>query len=223
MKSGFVVSAIAFVASLSLSVISGTAAADQATPETSTPAPASQAPRPLGSTLPLCNELADRAFLEGLRTKGMMDNVRAGFKLLALKSETFNDCYGFYSFFDQRSYEGEWKSGQPHGKGTMWFTDGRTFLGEFDNGNFTGLGAEYGEDGTVTRSGRWTNNELVDPMPTAEVREASGTEPAPAPAKPAKAPTKTTSKAAPGSPSPAPAPAAEPASTKPANGYGIFE
>ena len=174
MKSGFVVSAIAFVASLSLSVIAGTAAAGQATPETSTAVPASQAPRPLGSTLPLCNELADRAFLEGLRTKGMMDNVRAGFKLLALKSETFNDCYGFYSFFDQRSYEGEWKSGQPHGKGTMWFTDGRTFLGEFDNGNFTGLGAEYGEDGTVTRSGRWANNELVDPMPTAEVREASG-------------------------------------------------
>ncbi len=63
---------------------------------------------------------------------------------------------------------------------------------------------------------------LGEPEHTDEV-SGNELEPSAAPQKPSKAPAKGPVKPAPGKPAPQAAPAAEPPSTKPANGYGIFE
>ena len=40
--------------------------------------------------------------------------------------------------FNGDVYEGEWKNGDKHGKGTLWSSDGSVYEGEFENGRKKG-------------------------------------------------------------------------------------
>ena len=68
--------------------------------------------------------------------------------------------YGWYEF-DEGYYEGEWRSGQYEGIGTLQYLDGGSYTGRFLAGKAHGHGEER-IDGTVRR-GQWRNGELVEP------------------------------------------------------------
>lgn len=60
-------------------------------------------------------------------------------------------------------YVGEWRDNRRNGHGTMSYPDGRKYVGEWKNGKRNGQGIEYGEDGSILRSGLWKDGILVDP------------------------------------------------------------
>jgi hypothetical protein len=41
---------------------------------------------------------------------------------------------------------------------------GKQYVGEFSEGERTGLGIAYDADGSIAQSGKWRNNELIQPM-----------------------------------------------------------
>ena len=55
-------------------------------------------------------------------------------------------------------YDGEWKDGQRHGRGTMTDYDGSIYTGEFKDGYLHGQGTMVDEDGTKY-VGEWKNDE----------------------------------------------------------------
>ena len=67
-----------------------------------------------------------------------------------LKGSTFHG-YGSYVSYaaDGVSYEGEWKAGVFHGKGTMIFSNGATLSGEFKDGEPHGTMIMTSPDGNV--------------------------------------------------------------------------
>jgi hypothetical protein len=48
---------------------------------------------------------------------------------------------------------------------------GRKYVGEFTEGERTGLGIAYDSDGLIAQSGKWRNNELIQPMAPDEVKQ----------------------------------------------------
>ncbi|PGT89016.1 hypothetical protein COD11_04900 [Bacillus sp. AFS040349] len=87
-----------------------------------------------------------------------------------------------YEWPDGSKYTGEFKNGQPHGKGTLEWVNGDTYIGEFLNGQLTGRGKLVFANGAIyegnlldgkphgegtmryadgsTYSGMWVNGEL---------------------------------------------------------------
>lgn len=57
-------------------------------------------------------------------------------------------------------YVGEWSDNRRNGRGTMSYPDGRTYVGEWKDGRRNGKGIEYGQDGSILRSGVWKNGVL---------------------------------------------------------------
>ena len=53
------------------------------------------------------------------------------------------------SEFVRQSYDGEFESGFPNGKGKLTTSDGTIYIGEFANGEASGLGKQTKPDGTV--------------------------------------------------------------------------
>lgn len=68
---------------------------------------------------------------------------------------------GTYTFPSGQKYVGEFNDGNMHGQGTYTFPSGQKYVGEFSNGKGNGQGAEYRADGTILRSGVWTNGVFV--------------------------------------------------------------
>ena len=62
--------------------------------------------------------------------------------------------------FKHTMYEGEWKRGYWHGKGTLIFQDGRKYEGQFQYGHFLGKGKLTHPDGTV-EEGTWIGEKLI--------------------------------------------------------------
>lgn len=60
-------------------------------------------------------------------------------------------------------YVGEWKDNRRNGRGALSYADGRKYVGEWKNGKRNGQGIEYGEDGSILRSGVWKGGNFVGP------------------------------------------------------------
>lgn len=58
-------------------------------------------------------------------------------------------------------YVGEWRDNRRNGQGTLSYPDGRKYVGEWKNGKRNGQGIEYGQDGSVLRSGVWKDGNFV--------------------------------------------------------------
>jgi len=63
--------------------------------------------------------------------------------------------------FIGQSYDGEFRSGRPHGRGDMRYHDGTRFVGSFEMGVRDGPGVEYAKDGSMIREGFWRAGVLV--------------------------------------------------------------
>lgn len=63
--------------------------------------------------------------------------------------------------FVGQSYDGEFRSGRPHGQGDMKYHDGSRFVGSFEMGVRDGPGVEYAKDGSLVREGFWRAGVLV--------------------------------------------------------------
>ena len=50
-------------------------------------------------------------------------------------------------FPDGRTYEGEWKNGNPNGQGTFTWSNGRKYVGEWKDGKYNGQGIFTYPDG----------------------------------------------------------------------------
>lgn len=84
------------------------------------------------------------------------------------KDGTFNG-QGTFTFPDGNNYVGEFKDGKFSGQGTFTFADGRTYVGEFKDDKYDGKGTLYAANGSVLKSGLWSNNQLVEPVPDDQV------------------------------------------------------
>lgn len=71
---------------------------------------------------------------------------------------------GTYTFPSGESYTGVWLDDKRHGIGTNIFADGKRFVGEWRLGQRNGQGVLYAPDGSVLRSGRWTDDTLVQQL-----------------------------------------------------------
>ena len=72
-----------------------------------------------------------------------------------------HNCYGKMTLYGGRKYEGDFKDEKFHGMGTYTFVNGAKYVGEFQFDKFHGHGIEYLANGSVNRSGRWENDNLV--------------------------------------------------------------
>jgi hypothetical protein len=80
---------------------------------------------------------------------------------------------GTYFYENGDKYVGEWQEGQRTGKGTFNFASGAKHVGEFKEGKRNGQGIEYLSNGSVRRSGTWTDDRFNEPkveVSTAEVK-----------------------------------------------------
>lgn len=59
-------------------------------------------------------------------------------------------------------YRGVLNEDVPNGKGTYFFTDGGQYVGNWRDGKQFGSGIEYRADGSVLRSGKWVDGNLVE-------------------------------------------------------------
>jgi hypothetical protein len=76
-------------------------------------------------------------------------------------SSNWKNCFGGTYLAIGYKYVGEWMDGKPNGEGAYTFPDGNGYVGEFRDGMFHGQGIEYFSSGTLRKSGRWSNGNLV--------------------------------------------------------------
>jgi hypothetical protein len=97
---------------------------------------------------------------------------------------TCTDGYGTYKWGDGNTYTGEWKNGQPdgkgilvspygttysgqwkqnrlHGKGRLTYYNGDVYVGEFKHGKRHGKGILYDKDHKIIKKGTWKNDVFV--------------------------------------------------------------
>ena len=72
-------------------------------------------------------------------------------------------CFGSRSYPGGQSYVGEFRGRDFHGFGTYTSTDGTKHVGWFDSDRRSGEGIEYHANGSVNRSGQWSEGNLVRP------------------------------------------------------------
>ena len=68
---------------------------------------------------------------------------------------------GTHTWPDGAKYVGEWRDGQQNGQGTHTWPDGAKHVGEWRDGKPNGQGIEYRGDGSIGRSGQWSDGNLV--------------------------------------------------------------
>jgi len=68
---------------------------------------------------------------------------------------------GAHSYPDGRKYVGEWRDNKQNGQGTFTLPDGAKHVGEWRDGKPNGQGIEYRGDGSIGRSGQWSDGNLV--------------------------------------------------------------
>jgi len=71
---------------------------------------------------------------------------------------------GIYYYPSGHRYEGEFQNDERSGKGIYYYEEGRYHKGQYVNGNLNGYGV-YVKFGTIVKSGRWKNDELVESFP----------------------------------------------------------
>lgn len=72
---------------------------------------------------------------------------------------TQDDCkngYGVYVRHSGIKYEGEWKNGLRHGRGTLAYPDNYTYVGEWENNRMHGQGIKTFSNGS-RYEGKWKN------------------------------------------------------------------
>ena len=67
--------------------------------------------------------------------------------------------FGCFEWVNKKKYEGEWKEGRMHGKGTLVNPDGSIYTGEFVNDSKVGYGEFLYADGKKY-VGKWNNNQF---------------------------------------------------------------
>ena len=72
--------------------------------------------------------------------------------------EEYGNGFGKYKYIDGDSYEGEWKDGKFHGKGTKTFLNGEKYVGEF-KGNEPWNVKEYDKNGKLTK--KFVNGKII--------------------------------------------------------------
>jgi antitoxin component YwqK of YwqJK toxin-antitoxin module len=66
--------------------------------------------------------------------------------------------WGKATFYDGKTYVGEWKDGKMHGKAQEFFPEGTLeFEGEYKEGFRDGFGKAYLRDGKLVYEGEWKN------------------------------------------------------------------
>lgn len=70
---------------------------------------------------------------------------------------------GTYTFTSGAKYIGGFKDGKYAGQGTYTSADGSKYIGEFKDNKYNGQGTLYGVNGGVSKSGIWSDDELVTP------------------------------------------------------------
>ncbi|HPR64598.1 MAG TPA: hypothetical protein PK014_10285 [Thermoanaerobaculia bacterium] len=86
---------------------------------------------------------------------------------IVYEGEFLNGKYhgkGIHHFPNGHRYEGEFQKGKRHGKGTYYYEEGRYHKGQYVDGDLNGYGV-YVKFGTIVKSGRWKNDELVESFP----------------------------------------------------------
>ena len=73
---------------------------------------------------------------------------------------SWNNCFGTETTAIGNKYVGEYQDGKFNGQGTVSSAFGK-YVGEFKDGKLNGLAIEYRANGTIIRSGLWTNYQLV--------------------------------------------------------------
>jgi len=78
---------------------------------------------------------------------------------------------GVYTYPNGATYTGSHSQDKRDGFGVWRHPMGRKYVGEFTEGERTGLGIAYDSDGLIAQSGKWRNNELIQPMAPDEVKQ----------------------------------------------------
>jgi hypothetical protein len=74
------------------------------------------------------------------------------------QNQTYENCFGTYTFADDSKYVGEFRNDKRDGQGTLTFTDGDKYVGEFRNDKRNGQGtATYAMSGNKY-VGEWRND-----------------------------------------------------------------
>ncbi len=88
------------------------------------------------------------------------------------KDDKYNG-QGTYTFANGNKHVGEYKDNNRNGQGTFTFANGAKYVGEYKDDLPNGQGIEYRADGSVGRSGLWTNGSLTQSFQSpAEARAA---------------------------------------------------
>lgn len=57
-------------------------------------------------------------------------------------------------------YDGEFRQGKKNGQGTAVFSSGKKYVGHFKNGKASGQGVLYDKNGAVLKKGTWVNGKF---------------------------------------------------------------
>ena len=71
------------------------------------------------------------------------------------------DGQGTFNHANGDKYTGAYVNDKRNGQGTLTFANGNKYVGEFKDNYFNGQGIEYASSGSITKQGRWVNNNLV--------------------------------------------------------------
>lgn len=74
----------------------------------------------------------------------------------------WTNCFGFLSYSSTEKYSGEFIDGQRHGMGAFTFFGGWKYVGEFRNYKRNGHGIYYKPDGSISATGNWSDDKLVN-------------------------------------------------------------
>ena len=78
------------------------------------------------------------------------------------RNVAWNNCYGETTIGSGGGYAGEFLDNQYHGRGVFTFPDGMRYVGEFRGHRGDGQGTIFRADGSVSKSGRFIDGDLVE-------------------------------------------------------------
>ena len=109
-------------------------------------------------------EYSDNSESSGIETFDNGDVYEGGFK------DGLKHGKGTLTTRNNRSYEGDWKNDKPHGFGINTFPNGKIYTGNFDKGKPVGDGQWTYADGRIY-NGTWVNGAFLNKDNTSEVQE----------------------------------------------------
>ena len=109
-------------------------------------------------------EYSDNSKTSGIETLDNGDVYEGGFK------NGLKHGKGTLTTRNNRSYEGDWKNDKPHGFGINTFPNGKIYTGNFEKGKPVGDGQWTYADGRIY-NGTWVNGAFLNKDNTSEVKE----------------------------------------------------